>query len=394
MVQREVADRFFARPSTKAYGAVSVLVQLAAERTGFHPVSPQVFRPRPNVDSGLVAFRRLPLPENYIGVKKVVAAAFAHRRKTLANSLGQAGLASRDEVFAALEKLEPLAQRSRRGAGTARLRRPRRRAAMSATEAPAKLNLALVVGPLRDDGKHEIVSLMAPLELADRIELDSAEELHVTGFDDDTLVRGALEALATAAGTEPRWRVTIEKQIPVAAGLGGGSSDAAAALQLANETLDEPLPGARLHELAAALGADIPFFLAPGPKLARGDGTVLEPLECPRTSSSCSSSRTAPRRARPPPSTASSTLGAAIAASRRVWPRSSRRARRELTDLPRNDLASSPHAARLEELGAFRADVTGAGPAVYGLFRDGDAAAQAAGAVARLGRVWVDKPGW
>ena len=59
MVQREVADRFFARPSTKAYGAVSVLVQLAAERTGFHPVSREVFRPRPNVDSALVAFRRI-----------------------------------------------------------------------------------------------------------------------------------------------------------------------------------------------------------------------------------------------------------------------------------------------------------------------------------------------
>ena len=62
MVQREVADRFFAEPSTKAYGAVSVLVQLAAERTGFHPVSRTVFRPRPNVDSALVAFRRLELP--------------------------------------------------------------------------------------------------------------------------------------------------------------------------------------------------------------------------------------------------------------------------------------------------------------------------------------------
>ena len=62
MVQREVADRFFAEPSTKAYGAVSVLVQLAAERTGFHPVSRTVFRPRPNVDSALVAFRRRELP--------------------------------------------------------------------------------------------------------------------------------------------------------------------------------------------------------------------------------------------------------------------------------------------------------------------------------------------
>ena len=62
MVQREVADRFFASPGTKAYGAVSVLVQLAAERTGFHPVSREVFRPRPNVDSALVAFRRTRAP--------------------------------------------------------------------------------------------------------------------------------------------------------------------------------------------------------------------------------------------------------------------------------------------------------------------------------------------
>ena len=106
MVQREVADRFFARPSTKAYGAVSVLVQLAAERTGFHPVSPTVFRPRPNVDSALVAFRRLTLPADYPSVKEVVGAAFAHRRKTLANSLQQAGLAKRDDVFAALGKID------------------------------------------------------------------------------------------------------------------------------------------------------------------------------------------------------------------------------------------------------------------------------------------------
>ena len=102
MVQREVADRMFAVPSTKAYGAVSVLVQLAAERTGFHPVSPAVFRPRPNVESALVAFRRIPPPESYPRVKDLVRAAFAHRRKTLVNSLELAGLARRDEATAAL----------------------------------------------------------------------------------------------------------------------------------------------------------------------------------------------------------------------------------------------------------------------------------------------------
>jgi 16S rRNA (adenine1518-N6/adenine1519-N6)-dimethyltransferase len=101
MVQREVADRFFASPGTKAYGAVSVLLQLASERTGFHPVSREVFRPRPNVDSALVAFRRtapgIPPP-----VKRLVEAAFAHRRKTLANSLALVGTAQREEAAAAL----------------------------------------------------------------------------------------------------------------------------------------------------------------------------------------------------------------------------------------------------------------------------------------------------
>ena len=93
MVQREVADRFFATPGTKSYGAVSVLVQLTAERTGFHPVSRSVFRPPPNVDSALVSFRRRKHwgPE-YERLKRFVREAFAHRRKTLVNSQGLVGI--------------------------------------------------------------------------------------------------------------------------------------------------------------------------------------------------------------------------------------------------------------------------------------------------------------
>ena len=102
MVQREVAERFFAQPGTKEYGAVSVLVQLAAERSGFHAVSRTVFRPQPNVDSALVAFRRTELPENYGRVKELVTGAFAHRRKTLPNSVAQAGLATREQAAEAL----------------------------------------------------------------------------------------------------------------------------------------------------------------------------------------------------------------------------------------------------------------------------------------------------
>jgi 16S rRNA (adenine1518-N6/adenine1519-N6)-dimethyltransferase len=104
MVQREVADRLFAAPRTKAYGAVSVLVQLSAHKTGFHPVSPTVFRPPPRVDSALVAFTRRPVAA--IGdVRDMVEAAFAHRRKTLPNSIATAGLAPRALVEEALGSL-------------------------------------------------------------------------------------------------------------------------------------------------------------------------------------------------------------------------------------------------------------------------------------------------
>jgi 16S rRNA (adenine1518-N6/adenine1519-N6)-dimethyltransferase len=105
MVQREVAARFFAEPGTKAYGAVSVLVRLHARRTGLHPVSRTVFRPPPNVDSTLIAFDRIPPPANSDEVRRVVTAAFGHRRKTLANAFALAGLASREDAVAALETI-------------------------------------------------------------------------------------------------------------------------------------------------------------------------------------------------------------------------------------------------------------------------------------------------
>jgi 16S rRNA (adenine1518-N6/adenine1519-N6)-dimethyltransferase len=101
MVQREVADRFFASPSTKAYGAVSVLVQLTATRTGWHAVSREVFRPRPNVESALVAFERTgPGPTRE--VRALVEAAFGHRRKTLANAVALGGLVSREAAVQGL----------------------------------------------------------------------------------------------------------------------------------------------------------------------------------------------------------------------------------------------------------------------------------------------------
>jgi 16S rRNA (adenine1518-N6/adenine1519-N6)-dimethyltransferase len=105
MVQLEVARRFFAEPGTGDYGAVSVLLQLAARRTGFHPVSRTVFRPQPNVDSALVAFERIERPDRWPELKRLVEGSFAHRRKTLPNSLALAGLTSREQAAEALTAL-------------------------------------------------------------------------------------------------------------------------------------------------------------------------------------------------------------------------------------------------------------------------------------------------
>ena len=112
MVQREIADRLFAQPGTKAYGAVSVLVQLATERVGWRPVSRRVFAPVPNVDSALVAFQRRPgvvFGEEWDRLAERVHGAFAHRRKTVANSLALAGLEppTADQASRRAEQLAP-----------------------------------------------------------------------------------------------------------------------------------------------------------------------------------------------------------------------------------------------------------------------------------------------
>ncbi|HEY4413811.1 MAG TPA: hypothetical protein VGN06_12495 [Gaiellaceae bacterium] len=265
--------------------------------------------------------------------------------------------------------------------------------------APAKINLALVVGPTRADGKHEVVTVYQRIGIADRIELDSAGALLVEGFDADTLVRGALEALATRAGVEPGWHVRIEKRLPIAAGIGGGSSDAATALRLANATLPEPVPDTDLLELAHGLGADVPFFLLDGPQLGTGDGGELSPLELPQDFWIV----LVVPRAIEKPSTASvyadfdrrdgsagfeERRAALLAALEQV------RRPRDLAALPPNDLASSPLADELRSLGAFRADVTGAGPAVYGLFHHKDRAKTAQRALKAAGESWLTAPAW
>jgi 4-diphosphocytidyl-2-C-methyl-D-erythritol kinase len=265
--------------------------------------------------------------------------------------------------------------------------------------APAKINLALVVGPIRADGKHEVLTVYQRVDLGDSIAVESAAELSVDGFEGDTIVRSALEGLAAAAHVEPAWRVTIEKRTPLAAGLAGGSSDAATALRLANATLARPLPHARLHDLARTLGADVPFFLDDGPQLGSGDGGDLVPLDLPQDYAVV---LLLPDGARKPSTGAiyeafderrgDEGYAARAAELRRAL--ANVRAPRDLAALPANDLASSPLAAELTALGAFRADVSGAGPTVYGLFDDEASATSAARHLEAFGRVWVVSPAW
>ena len=270
---------------------------------------------------------------------------------------------------------------------------------MKRRPATAKINLALVVGPRRADGRHDVTTVLQRVDLYDRIVVGPAASLRVTGFAPDTLVRDALLRLAQAAGVPAAWTVDIRKRIPVGSGLGGGSSDAATALRVANATLPQPLPDAALHEIAASVGADVPFFLESGPQLGTGDGTELSPLALPQDywvllahphgarkhSTASVYEAFDERRGETAHGERRAALLDALAAVRRP---------RDLGALPRNDLAASPLAEELCALGAFRADVSGAGPAVYGLFvhrRDADAAARSFGGRAR---VWLTVPAW
>jgi 4-diphosphocytidyl-2-C-methyl-D-erythritol kinase len=144
--------------------------------------------------------------------------------------------------------------------------------------APAKLNLCLYLGRPRDDGLHELRSLFCPLTLSDRIMVteSEADEVVCPGVDGPNLAEAALAGLRARGWSRPPVRIEIEKRIPVAAGLGGGSADAAAVLRLAGDEVDG------LSELAAELGADVPSQLDQAFALVGGAGDVVEPLSPPR----------------------------------------------------------------------------------------------------------------
>jgi 4-diphosphocytidyl-2-C-methyl-D-erythritol kinase len=153
--------------------------------------------------------------------------------------------------------------------------------------APAKINLSLRILRRREDGFHEIETLMAPISLCDELTIEPNDSGSALAFssDDPTLPSGEENLVVRAARhffaqikEAPRVRITLRKKIPHGAGLGGGSSDAASTLLGLNQLHGAPFEPARLAVLAAEIGSDVAFFLARRPALCRGRGEIVEPV--------------------------------------------------------------------------------------------------------------------
>jgi 4-diphosphocytidyl-2-C-methyl-D-erythritol kinase len=267
---------------------------------------------------------------------------------------------------------------------------------MTVVLAPAKLNLCLYLGPGREDGLHELCSLFEPLSLADRIEVDDAESDVVVceGFDGENMAARALEGLRRRGwGAAPK-RIEIRKRIPVAAGLGGGSADAAAVLRLAGEA------AGAIDELALELGADVPSQLDPRFALVRGAGERVEPLPNPGGHAF----------ALLPAEAGLATAAVYAEADRLELSRSAAELERvatrlreatgagasplAYTDLLLNDLEAAALSLRpemgvalgaLRDAGAAKALITGSGPTAFGLFAD---VAEAEETVAAMRAEW------
>jgi 4-diphosphocytidyl-2-C-methyl-D-erythritol kinase len=149
----------------------------------------------------------------------------------------------------------------------------------------AKLNLVLHVGPPLPNGLHAICSIFASLDLADDVHVQPGDgpddTVECEGVEGPNLAAAALAAFRAEVPSLPPLDVRIHKRIPVAAGLGGGSADAAAALRAANRIAGEPLDAAELRAIAARLGSDVPSQVQPGHALVAGTGEIVEPVPLP-----------------------------------------------------------------------------------------------------------------
>jgi 4-diphosphocytidyl-2-C-methyl-D-erythritol kinase len=265
--------------------------------------------------------------------------------------------------------------------------------------APGKVNLSLYVGAPREDGLHPLVSVVQPVSLADELTLEPApsgattDEVRCPGVEGENLAGAALAAFRAATGWDaPPQRLTIAKRVPVAAGMGGGSGDAAAALRLAAHAagVDDH---ALLLALAARLGGDVPSLLAPGRTLMTGAGEHVRPLALPGTFALV---------------ILPSEHGLSTPAVYREFDRLGvRRTPEELAELEarggelpvHNDLQDAARSlcppidaalAAVAATGAADVLVSGSGPTVFGLYDDPERARAAAAAVGGIAAEPVD----
>jgi 4-diphosphocytidyl-2-C-methyl-D-erythritol kinase len=252
--------------------------------------------------------------------------------------------------------------------------------------APAKVNLVLHVGPRRGDGLHELCSLFASLELADELEVEALpndaarDEVICPGVQGENLAAAALGAFRSAVpgAPLPPMRVRITKRIPVAAGLGGGSADAAAVLRAANRIAGHPLDAGSLRAVGLILGADVPSQIEPRHALVTGAGEGVEPVPLPDMALVLVPSRHGLSTA-----DVYSEADRIGTIRRRLDPRALRTlasaplatlARAMENDLEAAALSLRPELARtlakLDEAGAMKALVTGSGPTAFGVFPD------------------------
>lgn len=256
--------------------------------------------------------------------------------------------------------------------------------------ASAKVNLALEVLGKRTDGYHEIATVMQAVDLSDRLSLEDADVLEVRTSDPALPTDGrnlagrAAEALRAAAGTSRGVRIVIDKRIPAAAGLGGGSSDAAAVLVGLNRLWGLRWAAARLSEVAAELGSDVPFFLHGGAAMGTGRGEKIEPLSGmplalvlvnPRFPAS-----TAEMYARLTPETYTDGGRARAVAAALASRRSARVAASLYNGMEPAAMAVFPQIERMRAAlmaaGALGASMSGSGPTVFGVARSYEHARQ------------------
>ena len=377
-----------------------MLAQLACEVRVLRPVSRNVFHPVPNVDSVLVGLRRTGPPPDP-ALRALVSAGFAHRRKALPGSLALAGM-DRDRGAGGARGDRPPARRARGDARAGRVARAARGDAMRlSTRAPGKVNLCLFVGEPRADGLHPLVSVVQALSLADDADARAGGRATRTRSSapasrarTSRAARSQLFREATGWDAPPQ-RLTIVKRIPVAAGMGGGSADAAAALRLAAHASGLPVP----PDLPMRLGADVPSLLRPGRVLMTGAGEHVERLPDPEplgvlvlpVDAELAHPRRLPRGrpARPHPPTRPA-RGARAPGARRARRRD--RTTTSRTPPARCARGSTPRSPPPREAGAEHALVSGSGPTVVGLFTGPDGPARARAATGAWPRAVAAEP--